>query len=122
MASLIITSGQQTGDYYPLGQRTNVIGRAEALPIQLLDDLVSRRHMQIRYDKDKKQYLALDMKSKHGVYINAKKITAETALVDGDEILVGQTTLLFTEKDFEDRESALSHFKKVGERSRPTRL
>ncbi len=122
MASLIITSGQQTGDYYPLGQRTNVIGRAEALPIQLLDDLVSRRHMQIRYDKDKKQYLALDMKSKHGVYINAKKITAETALVDGDEILVGQTTLLFTEKDFEDRESALSHFKKVGERSRQTRL
>lgn len=122
MASLIITSGQQTGDYYPLGQRTNVIGRAEALPIQLLDDLVSRRHMQIRYDKDKKQYLALDMKSKHGVFINAKKITQETALVDGDEILVGQTTLLFTEKDFEDRESALSHFKKVGERSRPTRL
>jgi pSer/pThr/pTyr-binding forkhead associated (FHA) protein len=122
MASLIITSGQQTGDYYPLGQRTNVIGRAEALPIQLLDDLVSRRHMQIRYDKDKKQFLALDMKSKHGVFINAKKITAETALVDGDEILVGQTTLLFTEKDFEDRESALSHFKKVGERSRPTRL
>lgn len=122
MASLIITSGQQTGDYYPLGQRTNVIGRAEALPIQLLDDLVSRRHMQIRYDKDKKQFLALDMKSKHGVFINAKKITAETALVDGDEILVGQTTLLFTEKDFEDRESALSHFKKVGERSRPTHL
>jgi pSer/pThr/pTyr-binding forkhead associated (FHA) protein len=122
MASLIITSGAQTGDYYPLGQRTNVIGRAEVLPIQILDDLISRRHMQIRYDKDKKQYLALDMKSKHGVFINNKKITQETALVDGDEILVGQTTLLFTEKDFEDRESALSHFKKVGERSRPTHL
>jgi pSer/pThr/pTyr-binding forkhead associated (FHA) protein len=122
MASLIITSGKQTGDYYPLGQRTNVIGRAEALPIQILDDLISRRHMQIRYDKDKKQYFALDMRSKHGVFINAKRIIAETALVDGDEILIGQTTLMFTEKDFNDRESALSHFKKVGERSRPTRL
>jgi pSer/pThr/pTyr-binding forkhead associated (FHA) protein len=122
MASLIITSGTQTGDYYPLGQRTSVIGRAEALPIQILDDLISRRHMQIRYDKDKKQYFALDMRSKHGVFINAKRIIAEIALVDGDEILIGQTTLMFTEKDFNDRESALSHFKKVGERSRPTRL
>ncbi len=122
MASIIIISGPQKGNFYPLGQRTNVIGRVEALPIQILDDLVSRRHMQIRYDKDKKQYYALDMKSKHGVFINEKKITQETDLVDGDEILIGQTTLMFTDKDFDDRESALSHFKKVGERMRPTHI
>lgn len=122
MASIIITSGPKKGNFYPLGQRTNVVGRAEALPIQILDDLVSRRHMQIRYDKDKKQYYALDMKSKHGVFINERKITQETTLVDGDEILIGQTTLMFSEKDFDDRESALSHFKKVGERARPTHI
>jgi pSer/pThr/pTyr-binding forkhead associated (FHA) protein len=122
MASIIITSGPQKGNFYPLGQRTNVIGRVEALPIQILDDLISRRHMQIRYDKDKKQYYALDMKSKHGVFINSGKIIKETILVDGDEILIGQTALMFTEKDFDDRESALSHFKKVGERSRPTHI
>jgi len=122
MASIIITSGEQKGNFYPLGQRTNVIGRAEALPIQILDDLVSRRHMQIRYDKDKNQYYALDMKSKHGVFINSGKITKDTTLVDGDEILIGETTLMFTEKDFDDRESALSHFKKVGERMRPTHI
>ena len=122
MASIIITSGPQKGNFYPLGQRTNVIGRAEALPIQVLDDLISRRHMQICYDKDKNQYYALDMKSKHGVFINGGKITKEAVLVDGDEILIGQTTLMFTEKDFDDRESALSHFKKVGERMRPTRV
>jgi pSer/pThr/pTyr-binding forkhead associated (FHA) protein len=122
MASIIIISGPQKGNFYPLGQRTNVIGRAEALPIQVLDDLISRRHMQIRYYKDKNQYYALDMRSKHGVFINERKITQETALVDGDEILIGQTTLMFTEKDFDDRESALSHFKKVGERMRPTHI
>ena len=60
------------------------------------------------------------MTSKHGVFVNDRKIEKETALVDGDEILIGQTTLLFTEKDFDDWESALSHFKKVGERMRPT--
>ncbi len=120
MASLFIISGDQKGDYYPLGVRTNVIGRDEALPIQVLDDSVSRKHLQIRYDQQRNQYHALDMKSKYGVFINDKKITEETVLVDGDEILIGQTTLLFTEKNFEDWESALSHFKKVGERMRPT--
>jgi len=120
VACLIIISGDQKGDYYPLGHRTNVIGRDEALLIQILDDLVSRKHLQIRYDMLEDRHYALDMRSRHGVFINDKRITEETALVDGDKILVGQTTLLFTEKDFDDRESALSHFKKVGERLRPT--
>jgi pSer/pThr/pTyr-binding forkhead associated (FHA) protein len=120
MASLFIISGDQKGSYYPLGHRTNVVGRNEALPIQVLDDLVSRKHIQIRYDKQQNAYYALDMKSRHGVFINDRKIKEETVLADGDEILIGQTTLLFTEKDFDDWESALSHFKKVGERMRPT--
>ncbi|HUT46655.1 MAG TPA: FHA domain-containing protein [Sedimentisphaerales bacterium] len=120
MASLFIISGDRKGSCYPLGHRTNVVGRNEALPIQILDDLVSRKHLQIRYDKQQDKHYAVDMKSRHGVFINDRKIAEETALVDGDEILVGQTTLLFTEKDFDDRESALSHFKKVGERMRPT--
>ena len=120
MASIIVATGNQKGDYYPLGHRTNVVGRDEALPIQILDEHASRKHMQLRFDKDSGQYYALDMKSKHGVFINGSKIDNETALADGDQIGIGQTTLLFTLKDFENRESALSHFKKVGERIRPT--
>ena len=122
MASIIVASGEQKGDYYPLRQRTNVIGRAESLPIQIMDYLISRKHLQIRYDKDKEQYSAVDMKSRHGVFINDRKIAEETALVDGDVVLIGETRLLFTEKDFDDRESALSHFKKAGEKARPTHL
>ena len=121
MASIIITSGSQKGDYYPLGQRTNVIGRDEALPIQILDELVSRKHLQIHFDKDKGQYCALDMKSKHGVFINGRKINEETILADSDQIRIGSTNLLFTKRDFDNRESALSHFKKVGERIHTTR-
>lgn len=122
MATVIITTGDHKGDFYPLGHRTNVIGRAENVPIQILDDLISRKHLQIHYVKEECKYYALDMKSRHGVSINGVAIADETALVDGDEILIGQTTLLFTEKDFDDRESALSHFKKAGERARPTHL
>lgn len=120
MASIIVVTGTKKGDYYPLGQRTSVIGRDEALPIQILDERVSRKHMRIRFDKDKGQYSAIDIGSKHGVLINGSKINAETVLTDGDYITIGQTSLLFTVKDFSDRESALSHFKKVGERMRPT--
>lgn len=115
-------TGPKKGDYYPLGHRTNVIGRDEALLIQILDKHVSRKHMQIRFDEKKEDYLALDMKSRHGVFINGSKISNEVVLNDGDEIHIGQTDLLFTEKDFTDRQSALSHFKKVGERVRSTMI
>ena len=50
---------------------------------------------------------------------------ASITVISGEqkrEILLGQTTLLFTTEDFEDRESALSHYKKIGERSRQTRM
>jgi pSer/pThr/pTyr-binding forkhead associated (FHA) protein len=122
MASIIVISGEQKGEYLPLGRRTNVIGRAEALPMQILDDMVSRKHLRIRYNEDTKEHYVEDMNSKHGVIINDRKITVQATLKEGDQIRIGQTTLLFTEKDFDDRESALSHFKKVGERQRPTMI
>jgi pSer/pThr/pTyr-binding forkhead associated (FHA) protein len=121
MASIIITSGEKKGQYLPLGRRTNVIGRAEALPMQILDDLVSRKHLRIRYDEATNGHYAEDMDSKHGVFINNRKISERTALKEGDQIRLGETTLLFTKKDFDDRESALEHYKKAGERQRPTR-
>ena len=122
MASIIVATGKQKGDYYPLGHRTNVIGRDEGVPIQILDEHVSRKHLQIRFDKDSRQYYALDMKSRHGVAVNGRKIENETILADGDQIGIGQTTLLFTTNDFTDRENAMSHFKKINERIRPTAI
>ncbi len=122
MASIIITSGDKKGEYLPLGRRINVIGRAEALPMQVLDDLVSRKHLRIRYDEKTKEHLAEDLDSKHGVFINNRKITELTRLREGDLIRIGQTVLMFTEKDFDDRESALAHYQRAGERQRPTMI
>ena len=122
MASLIITSGEQKGEYLLLGNRINVIGRAEALPMQILDDMVSRKHLRIRYDENSNQHFAEDMESKHGVIINNHKINQLTALKDGDQIIIGQTSLLYTNEDFDSSESALEHYKRIGERQRPTML
>jgi len=120
MASIIIASGEHEGDYYPLGRRTNVIGRAEQLPIQVLDHEVSRKHLQIRFDQATGRYHALDMQSRNGVFINGHRITTEAVLNDGDRIRIGDTELLFVNQDFDDKESALHQYKKIGERSRPT--
>ena len=58
MASIIVISGESEGDYYPLGQRTTVFGRAESVPAQILDERVSRRHLQIRYEPANGRYYA----------------------------------------------------------------
>ena len=120
MASIIVTSGEQKGEFLPLGKRTSVIGRAENLPLQILGSLVSRKHLRIFFDANTSKYYAEDLKSKHGVFINRFKITDTVVLSDGDEILIGDVTLLFTDQDFDDRESALSHYKKYGEQKRTT--
>jgi pSer/pThr/pTyr-binding forkhead associated (FHA) protein len=120
MASIIITSGEQKGEYLLLGNRVNVIGRAEALPMQILDDMISRKHLRIKYDENSNQHFAEDMDSKHGVIINNHKITQLTPLKNDDQINIGQTNLMYTDEDFDSSESALEHYKKVGERQRPT--
>ena len=120
MASIIVTSGQQKGEFLPLGRRISVIGRAENLPLQILDDLVSRKHLRILFDGATGKHVAEDMDSRHGVFINNRKMEIPRVLEENDEIRIGQTTLLFTDHDFDDRESALSHYKKFGERMRPT--
>ena len=65
MASLIITTGRKAGKYYPLGHRTNVVGRDEGVLIQIIDGFVSRKHLQLRYNEDTELYYAADMKSRH---------------------------------------------------------
>lgn len=118
----IITSGPDKGSFYPLGQRTSVIGRDEGLLVQILDERVSRKHMRIRFDKEKNQYLANDMGSRHGTFVNGRKIQTEVPLAEDDMIDIGGVTLLFTLMDFADRESALNHWRRFGERFKDTLL
>lgn len=120
MPSIIIVAGSNEGDYYPLGKRTLVAGRDEAVPIQIVDELVSRKHLQIRFDQSDSRYRALDMKSANGVFVNGRQIASETMLEDGDMIQIGNSKLMFTNQDFPDRESAMAHYHQQGERGKST--
>ena len=120
MASIIITNGLQKGDYYQLDALENIIGRSNDCTVQVLDEQVSRQHMQIVHDPDKNTYRSQDLRSTHGVYLNGKKSFSETILKEGDQITIGSATLLFTIKDFTDRESALAYFKQAQSWNLPT--
>lgn len=120
MPSIIIVSGPNEGDYYPVAKRPLVIGRDEACTVQFVDELVSRKHLQIRFDEKTNAHLALDMKSANGVFINGRKVETETQLSDGDMIELGKSKIMFTMGDFKDRESAMNHYHKRGERGKST--
>lgn len=120
MPSLIVSSGKQEGLFLPLGKKTSVIGRDEALPLQVEDEKVSRRHVQIRFEPSDDRYRAQDMKSTNGTLYNGRQVTTEVVLSEGDEIQIGDTRLLFTMEDPKDRPNALEVLKKVGERRRST--
>lgn len=120
MASLIVANGKQEGLFLPLGKKSSVVGRDEAVPLQIEDERVSRKHMQVRFDATDGSYKAQDMKSANGVYINGRRVMDETALVDGDEITVGETKLLFVTADPTDKANAMTVLKKIGEKRRGT--
>ena len=115
MASLFVITGEQV-DYYPLGQRTMVVGRDEAASIQVVDKRMSRKHVQIRYDRQGDYYVALDMKSRNGTFINGQRVKDEWILGDGDQMTIGDTQVLFSIKEFPNHENAMKHFKQAGQR------
>jgi class 3 adenylate cyclase len=64
--------------------------------------------MKICFDEDSHEYFAVDMGSRHGVFIDGVKIGDKEKLVEGNCITIGQTELLFTQRDITDHQSSLS--------------
>lgn len=68
------------------------IGRAESNTVVLPDGCASRHHVRIDCGEDR--YMLTDCGSKNGTFVNGKRVTAHV-LVEGDEILVGDTEMRF---------------------------
>lgn len=120
MPSILVVSGPSEGLYFPLGKRSTVVGRDEGCNLQLLDDRVSRKHIQFRYDDGRNVYVVLDMKSANGLYINGRKIETECDLKDNDEVQVGNSKIMFMNAEFPDKVSAMNAYKQRGQKMRPT--
>ncbi|MEM9066628.1 MAG: FHA domain-containing protein [Planctomycetota bacterium] len=115
MASLLVTTGPNKGDYYPLETKTHVIGRVAEASVQLVDDRISRQHCQIKYDWDTNTHVITDMGSRNGTEViregaDPMKVASDAVpLHEGDKISVAGVEVRFTTEDFADKESAAKH-------------
>ncbi len=121
MATLLMIAGPKKGHYYPLqDSRLISVGRDDQCTIQIVDDRVSRRHLQVRYEPEEDRHYAVDMRSANGVFVNVKRIVEDTPLKDGDVIQVGRSQLRFLKQAFNDAETAWEHYHKKDEWKRST--
>jgi pSer/pThr/pTyr-binding forkhead associated (FHA) protein len=90
MSILVIRDGYNAGATFRLGRRNLTIGRDPGNLIQLIDDKVSRRHVMLAWSAE--GYLATDLQSHNGVYINRQRIKSQL-FGPKDKLLVGSTTM-----------------------------
>jgi pSer/pThr/pTyr-binding forkhead associated (FHA) protein len=121
MATLIVTTGPSEGKTYPLDKSSLIsIGRDDQCSFQLVDDEVSRRHLQIRFDPDEGVHFAVDMRSANGVFVNGERLTVDRQLGEGDVIRIGRSEIRYTADDVTDIDLALDNYKKTDEWKRGT--
>lgn len=80
------------GERYILTGAITVIGRGSVADIQLDDDGVSRKHLELRVTPN--GVIATDLNSTNGSFVEGHRITAAT-LVDGNTITIGRTRIMF---------------------------
>lgn len=120
MASLVISHGSALGDYYTLTEPLTSVGRDDTCTIQVLDEQVSRKHLQVRFDPATNTHFAGDYRSANGVFVNGKQLLIDVALNDGDRIRIGNTHLTYFLADFPDKAAASAAVKKAGEWAKDT--
>lgn len=89
---LLLLEGGKVARQHVLGQDRCVIGRAEDADLTLSGSDVSRHHASVRFQDGK--YLIEDLTSTNGTLVNGRA-AAQHLLKPGDEISIGEHTVLF---------------------------
>lgn len=122
MSSILVVSGKSSGLYIVLEGQVIVVGRDEKCDVQILDEMVSRRHLELAPGEDGAAYSCKDLDSANGVFINGRQIRAETGLRDGDTITIGESKLWYRTTVFPNLDAAMADFKKRGEHGKSTMI
>lgn len=95
-AYLFVKSGADQGRQFQVGNQVT-IGRVASCGITLADARVSAEHAQLK--REGSSYVYLDLKSTNGSFLivegREERLRSSQALVDGDEVRLGQTVLKF---------------------------
>lgn len=119
MARLRVMKGADEGKQFDLTEPVVTIGRDHCNKICLCDNLVSRRHAEIRQSAG--GYCLVDHGGRNGTLVNGRKIT-DAILSPGDQILIGETTLVFlaggkNEEPSNDLANMISAMMRAGQRA-----
>ena len=95
MAKLIAQSGPNAGREYPLIKDLTILGRQSSCDVQVVDNVASRAHAQVR--RDGRFYTLVDLGSRNGTQLNGRKV-GERQLTYGDRIRIGEVELLLVKE------------------------
>lgn len=104
-ASLLVVQGAEQGTRFEVSDAPLFMGRGVHNEVRLHDTEVSRVHASVQ-SKDG-VLTVTDRNSSNGTFVNGKAITTHT-LVDGDQIQLGRTVLLFSDVPLADRASVVA--------------
>lgn len=106
MAALLLLTGPQAGRRLEV-QGEVTIGRSPSCTIALEDAKVSRKHVELIVEDG--QARVRDLGSRNGTQVNGEKLEAESTLLPGDRLQVGDSTIVFepsARASLSDREAA----------------
>lgn len=91
MPRLKITTGKQSGKTYDVSKAT-ILGRSDTAQVQLSDTSASREHCKVFEQGG--VWVVADLNSRNGIKVNGVQTTRKN-LVNGDKIVIGETTIVF---------------------------
>ncbi len=97
MDKLTVLSGKYEPLSLGLKGETTHIGRSPENDIQIRDNYVSRKHLELYKKGDK--YFVKDLNSANGTFVNGKKIVSKVGrrVKQGDTIVIGMTLICLGE-------------------------
>lgn len=95
-AWLAVKNGPRAGQLQRIYPDGLLIGRDARSDMVVDDEAVSRQHAKVRIEKegDEERFYVQDLASGNGTFVNDEEVLKQE-LQDGDEIQVGNTTLVF---------------------------
>ncbi len=116
MASLFVIQGADQGKRFELMTSPVALGRDNSNSVRLHDTEVSRRHAELRLERE--GYRIVDLGSANGTFVNGQPVE-QTPLHPGDRVQLGQTVMLFHAENG-DRERDLTGRVNLLARSNPS--
>jgi pSer/pThr/pTyr-binding forkhead associated (FHA) protein len=92
MIKLVISDNEGTTTVVPLARDEVSIGRKEGNTIRLTERNISREHCQLQ--RHNGSFVLRDLSSYNGVLVNGQRVVGELALKAGDELRIGDYTML----------------------------